>query len=151
MKTATFGVILVFSALAAGCTFPSSSRVVSRQQAGQLRRVEYGTVQKVNSVVVEGQRGPIGLYGGGAAGAAATGDVGHGVGTDLAQVGGAVVGAVAGQAVEEVITRKGAQQMFIKMDNGTVVSVTQSGATVFAVGERVAVVSGPGGAEVLTP
>jgi len=151
MKTTTVGVVLFFSALVAGCTFPSSSRVVSRQQAGQLRRLEYGTVEKVNNVVVEGQRGQIGLYGGGATGAAAAGDVGHGVGTDLARVGGAVVGAVAGQAVEEAVTRKDAREMFIKMDNGSVVVVTQPGSLTFAVGERVAVVNGPGGAEVLAP
>jgi len=150
MKTTAVGVIL-FSAILTGCTFPSSSRVVSRQQAGQMRRLEYGTVEKVSNVVVEGQRGQIGLYGGGATGAAATGDVGHGVGNDLARVGGAVVGAVAGQAVEEVVTRKDAREMFIKLDNGSVVVITQQGSQAFAVGERVAITSGPGGAEVLTP
>jgi outer membrane lipoprotein SlyB len=151
MKTATFGVILFCSALVSGCTFPSSSRVVSRQQAGQMRRLEYGTVEKVSPVVIEGERGQIGLYGGGATGAAATGDVGHGVGRDLARVGGAVVGAVAGQAVEEAVTRKEAREMFIKLDNGSVVVITQAGESSFGVGERVAVTSGPGGAEVLAP
>jgi outer membrane lipoprotein SlyB len=151
MKTAAFGVALFLGVGLTACTLPSSSRVVSRQQAGQMRRLEYGTVQKVSSVVVEGQRGPIGLYGGAATGAAAGGGVGHGVGTDLAQAGGAVVGAVAGQAVEEAVTRKDAREMFIKMDSGSVVVITQAGAAAFAVGERVAVTNGPGGAEVIAP
>ncbi|MEO7412029.1 MAG: hypothetical protein ABIZ81_01615 [Opitutaceae bacterium] len=150
MKTTAVGVIL-FSAFLVGCTFPSSSRVVSRQQAGQMRRLEYGTVEKVSKVVVEGQRGQIGLYGGAGAGVAAAGEVGHGVGTDLARVGGAVVGAVAGQAVEEAVTRKDAREMFIKLDSGSVVVITQSGSQAFAVGERVAITNGPGGAEVLSP
>ena len=99
--------------------------MVSRNQAGQIRRLEYGTVERVNPVVLEGQRGQIGLYGGGAAGVAGGGAVGHGVGTDLAKVGGGIVGAVTGQAVEEAVTRKDALEMFIKMDNGSIVVITQ--------------------------
>lgn len=151
MKTAAFGAAVCLVVLSAGCTFPSSKRVVSRQQAGQLQRIEYGTVEKVNDVVIAGQRGPIGLYGGGAAGAASMGGTGHGVGRDLAQVGGAVVGAVGGQAVEEAVTRKDAREMVIKMDNGAMVLVTQAGPPEFGVGERVAVANGPGGARVLAP
>lgn len=151
MKTATVGVVLAFGALLAGCTFPSSGRVVSRNQAGQMRRLDYGTVEKVSPVILEGQRGPIGLYGGGAAGAAGAGVVGHGVGTDLAQVGGGIVGAVAGQAVEEAVTRKDAQEMVIKLDNGSMVVITQAGSPLFAVGERVAIANGPGGAQVMLP
>lgn len=151
MKTATVGVVLLFSASLVGCTFPSSGRIVSRNQAGQMRRLDYGTVEKVSPVILEGQRGPIGIYGGGAAGVAGGGAVGHGVGTDLAKVGGGIVGAVAGQAIEEAVTRKDAQEMFIKLDNGSMVVITQTGSSVFAVGERVAVANGPGGAQVLTP
>jgi outer membrane lipoprotein SlyB len=151
MKTAAFGAALCLAVVGAGCTFPSSKRVVSRQQAGQLQRVEYGTIEKMNDVVISGQQGPIGIYGGGAAGAASMGRTGHGVGRDLAQVGGAVVGAVAGQAVEEAVTRKDAREMIIKMDNGQLVLVTQAMPADFAVGQRVAVANGPGGARVLTP
>lgn len=116
-----------------------------------MQRIEYGTVQKVNDVVIAGQRGPIGIYGGGATGVAATGNVGQGVGNDLARVGGGVVGAVAGQAVEEAITRKDAREFIIKMDNGATVVVTQALPANFEVGERVGVASGPGGARVLAP
>jgi outer membrane lipoprotein SlyB len=151
MKTAAIGVAAGLAMFVAGCTFPSKSRVVSQQQAGQMQRIEYGTIQKVNDVVIEGQRGPIGLYGGGATGVAATGGVGHGTGRDLAQVGGAVVGAVAGQAVEEVVTRQAAREMMIKLDNGSVVLVTQVSPPDFEVGERVAVANGAGGARVLAP
>lgn len=151
MKTAAFGAALCLAVVGAGCTFPSSKRVVSRQQAGQLQRIEYGTIEKVNEVVISGQRGPIGIYGGGATGVAATGGVGHGVGRDLAQVGAGVVGAIGGQAVEEAVTRKDAQEMVIKMDNGAMVVVTQAGPPTFGVGERVAIAHGAGGARVLAP
>lgn len=137
--------------LGAGCNFPSSARVVSRQQVNQVRHIEYGTVQKADAVVVAGQNTVIGTYGGGAMGAASTGGVGHGVGTDMAQVGGAVVGAVAGQAVEEVVTRKPGLMMTIKLESGNTVIVTQPAPPNFNVGDRVALISGPGGAEVTLP
>lgn len=151
MKTPVLGLALLVSVGLMGCTFPSSGRVVSRHDAGQMRRLEYGTVQKVSPVVIEGQRGQIGLYGGGLTGAAAGGGVGRGVGQDLARAGGAVVGAVGGQAIEEAVTRKDAMEMFIKLDGGSVVVITQAGSSTFAVGERVAVANGPGGAQVLAP
>jgi outer membrane lipoprotein SlyB len=134
-----------------GCTFPSGSHVVSRRQVGQLQRIEYGTVQKVSNVVVEGERGQIGMYGGGVTGAAAGGAVGQGVGRDLARAGGAVVGAVAGQAVEEAVTRKPALELTIKLESGALVVVTQEAPPTFVVGDRVGVASGPGGSRVMVP
>ncbi|HEX2852786.1 MAG TPA: hypothetical protein VHO24_06070 [Opitutaceae bacterium] len=151
MKTAAFGAAVCLIVVSAGCTFPSSKRVVSRDQAGHLARIEYGTIEKVNEVVISGQRGAIGLYGGGAAGGAAMGGTGQGVGRDLAQVGGAVVGAIGGQAVEEAVTRKDGREMIIKLDSGAMVVVTQASPPDFGVGERVAVANGPGGARVFAP
>jgi outer membrane lipoprotein SlyB len=151
MKTTWLGVMVVVGFFGAGCTFPSSSRVVGRQQAGQLQRIEYGTIEKVSDVVIEGNRGPIGTYGGAVTGAAAAGAAGHGTGRDLARAGGAVAGAVAGQAVEEAVTRKDAQEMVVKMDNGSLVVVTQPAKPAFGVGDRVAVISGAGGARVTAP
>lgn len=151
MKIAMFVAAVVLGSLAAGCSFPSSGRLVTRQQAGQMQRIEYGTVEKVSRVIVEGQHGQIGTYGGVLTGVAATGGVGHGVGTDLARMGGAVVGAVAGQAVEEGLTRKEALELTIKLEDGSRVVITQVGAPVFGAGDRVAVAHGGGGARVLAP
>jgi outer membrane lipoprotein SlyB len=151
MNARLLGLAIATGVFATGCTFPSSGRIVSRRQVGQLQRIEYGTVQQVNAVVVEGERGPIGLYGGGLTGAAAGGGVGHGVGRDLAQAGGAVVGAIAGQAVEEAVTRKTAAEIVIKLENGSTVVVTQVAPPIVAVGDRVGVASGPGGSRVLLP
>jgi outer membrane lipoprotein SlyB len=138
-------------AFGAGCTFPSGSRVVSRKQAGQIQRIEYGTVEKVSDVVIEGERTQIGLYGGGLTGAAAGGGVGHGTGRDLARAGGAVAGAVAGQAVEEAVTRKAALEMIIKLDSGSTVVLTEETLPAVVVGDRVGVASGPGGSRLLLP
>jgi outer membrane lipoprotein SlyB len=151
MKTRLLALAVTVGFVGAGCTFPSSRRLVSRSAVGHVQKIEYGTIEKMNGVVVEGQRGPIGTVGGGLVGSAAASDVGHGAGRALAQAAGAVVGAVAGQAVEEVATRKDALEIVVKLDNGAIVMVTQTSPFAFNVGDRVAVASGGGGARVMLP
>src|SRR3954471_21117418 len=149
MNPKILGLAACVGIMVTGCTLPSSGRVVSRRQVGQVQRIEWGTVQTINEVVVEGQRGQIGLYGGGLTGAAAGGGIGQGVGRDLARAGGAVVGAVAGQAVEEGATRKSAKEMVIKLENGSTVLVTQVSPPILAVGDRVGIATGGGGSRVI--
>ena len=137
-------------ALAAGCTLPSSRRTVPRSQAGQLQTVDTGTVTSAREVNIEGERGQIGLFGGGAVGAAALKPAaGSGRGAGVAQAGGAIVGAVAGQAVEEVATRKTAQEITVRLDDGRTVVVTQEATGgLFRDGDRVQVMHGGGGARI---
>jgi outer membrane lipoprotein SlyB len=131
-----------------GCTFPSSRRTVPIGQANVLQRAELGTVTSVREVNIEGQKGNLGLYGGGLMGAAATSG-GSGVGGAVVQATGAVVGAVAGQAVEEVATRKRAQEINIRLDDGSTVTITQEASTgLFMDGDRVRVINGGGHARV---
>lgn len=137
-----------FSVAVAGCTFPSSRRTVPIGQANVLQRSEFGTVTSVREVNIEGQKGQLGLFGGGVIGGAAASG-GRGVGGAVMQAGGAVVGAVAGQAVEEVATRKRAQEINIRLDDGTSVTVTQEVSTgLFMDGDRVKVLNGGGQARV---
>ena len=132
----------------AGCTFPSSSRIIPAAQANVLQRADAGVVTSVRQVTIEGQRSNLGMYGGGLMGAAA-GSGGRGVGGAVVQATGAVAGAVVGQAVEEAATRKSAQEITIRMDDGSTVVVTQEAATgLFQDGDRVRVLNGGGGARV---
>lgn len=132
----------------AGCTFPSSRRTVPSAQANVLQRAELGTVTSVREVNIEGQKGQLGLYGGGLMGAAVASG-GRGVSGAVVQATGAVAGAVAGQAVEEVATRKRAQEITIRLDDGSTVTVTQeSSSGLFMDGDRVRVINGGGQARV---
>jgi outer membrane lipoprotein SlyB len=132
----------------AGCTFPSSRRTVPIGQANVLQRAEMGTVTSVREVNIEGQKSNLGMYGGGIIGGAAASG-GRGVGGAVVQATGAVAGAVVGQAVEEVATRKRAQEITIRLDDGSTVSVTQEVSTgLFMDGDRVKVLNGGGGARV---
>lgn len=134
--------------LAAGCTFPSSRRTVPAGQANVLQRSEMGVVTSVREVNIEGQKGQLGLFGGGVLGGAAASG-GKGVSGAVVRASGAVVGAVAGQAVEEVATRKRAQEITVRLDDGSTVSVVQESSTgLFMDGDRVRVINGGGQARI---
>lgn len=150
MKTKLSGFILIASALglSTGCTLPSSRRTIPASQANTVQRVELGTVTAVREVNIEGQRSNLGSFGGGIVGAAAASG-GHGVTGAVVQAGSAVAGAVAGQAIEEGVTRKRAQEITIRMDDGSNVVVTQAASGgLFRDGDRVRILNGGGGARV---
>jgi outer membrane lipoprotein SlyB len=133
----------------AGCTFPSSRRVVRANQANILQRVDTGVITSVREVNIEGTKGQIGMYGGGLVGGAAASGIGKGVGAALATAGGAVAGAVVGQAVEESATRKRAQEIQVRLDDGSTVVVTQEvSGGLFQDGDRVRILHGGGEARV---
>lgn len=107
-----------------------------------------GVVTNVRQVNIEGQRSNLGLFGGGIIGGAAASG-GSGVGGAVVQAGGAVVGAIAGQAVEEVATRKLAQEITVRLDDGRTVVVTQEVSSgMYQDGDRVRVLDGYGNARV---
>lgn len=136
------------SAVLAGCTFPSTRRTVPAGQANVLQRTELGVVTSVREVNIEGQKGQLGMFGGGMLGGAAASG-GRGVGGAIVQASGAVVGAVAGQAVEEVATRKRAQEISVRLDDGSSVTVVQEVSTgLFMDGDRVRVINGGGQARI---
>ncbi len=134
----------------AACTFPSSRTTIPASQAGVMQQVSLGTVSNVREVNIEGQKGNLGLMGGGAMGAAvARPSPGSGRAAAVGQAAGAVVGAVAGQAVEEVATRKRAQELTVQLDDGQTVVVTQeTNGGMFRDGDRVRILHGGGGARV---
>lgn len=131
-----------------GCTFPSSTRRIPRNQANVVQRVETGVVTNVREVQIEGQRTNLGTFGGGVIGGAAASG-GRGVGGALGQAAGAVTGAVVGGAVEESVTRKRAQEITIRLDDGSTSVVTQESSTgLFRDGDRVRILNGGGSARV---
>lgn len=144
LVSAAAGVLILTS----GCTFPSSRRVVPAAQANVLQRSELGVVTSVREVNIEGSKGQLGLYGGGVVGGALASG-GKGVTGRVTQAAGAVAGAVVGQAVEEAATRRVAQEITIRLDDGSTVTVTQEISTGrFMDGDRVRVTNGGGHARV---
>jgi len=112
----------------AGCAsrHPAGLTVYEPWQTNVAQRVEWGTVEGVRTVVIEGESSQVGRYGGGAIGSAVVGTtVGSGSGAVIASAGGAVVGAVAGEAVEKALTTKTGQEISVALDNGDHIVVVQ--------------------------
>src|SRR5512141_706948 len=100
MKTSRLPHVVLIAGIAAtlaGCTFPSSRRVIPRAQANVLQRADTGGVTSVREGTIEGERSNVGLCGGGVMGAAAASG-GRGVGGRIGQAAAGVTGAIVGQA-----------------------------------------------------
>ncbi|QHI68182.1 outer membrane lipoprotein [Tichowtungia aerotolerans] len=143
----TLGIItgLTVVALATGCVSSKSGEVYSRDQARQSMTVRLGTVEFVKEVLVEGSKSGLGAAAGGIAGGVAGSTIGGGKGSTLAALGGAALGALAGHAAEEKLTKFNGLEITVKLDNGDVLAVVQEDDVMFAVGDRVRVLTGRDG------
>lgn len=141
-------VLSVAVLVSAGCTLPSSRRTVPTAQANVMQNVDTGTVTSVREVNIEGQKTSLGTFGGGIVGGAAASG-GRGVSGALVQAAGSVAGAIAGQAVEEGVTRKVAQEITVRLDDGRNVVITQKvDGGLFREGDRVRVLNSGRSAQV---
>jgi outer membrane lipoprotein SlyB len=126
-RISPFFVALVVS-MVAGCTFPSSAPLVSKSAVGNVQVLDLGRVVGTRDVVVDGEKTLLGISGGAALGGSAAHPGGYSAastGEVVAQAAAAVVGAVAGSAIEEAVTREKAQELTIELDDGRVVVIIQ--------------------------
>lgn len=124
-----FGIALVLgTALAAsGCAQQGLyGTSYSRSQVGQAQTVQYGTVESVTPVIIEGRTdGVVGSGTGAVVGGIAGSQVGGGSGRALATVVGVVAGGLIGQRVEKSATERQGQEVTLRLDSGRVLSVVQ--------------------------
>jgi len=107
--------------------------------------VQFGTVESVRAVQLEGTKTPIGSVAGAAVGGIAGSSVGGGRGAAAAAVIGAVAGGVAGAAIEEGATRTRGVEVTVRLDNGQFLAVVQADeGEAFRAGERVRVLRDAG-------
>ena len=139
---------LVPAALAAvviaGCAPSQSGSVYSRDQVRQEQSVRMGVVESVRQVQIEGTRSGVGPAAGAVVGGIAGSTVGQGRGSAAGAVLGSVAGGVAGQAAEQAGTRKAGLEITVRLDNGSMVAITQEADEAFRAGERVRILSGSG-------
>lgn len=136
--------LLAFSvAMLGGCASNLSGESYSRGEARSPQRVEFGIVEYVRMVKIEGTDTKIGAATGAVLGGIAGSTVGGGRGKAAAAVAGAVGGGVAGAAAEEVLTRSQGVEISVRLDNGEILAVVQqhSATETFRVGERVRLLS----------
>ena len=132
----------------AGCATNDGPRNYSAREERTVQTVQYGTVQGVRTVQVDKDGAPVGTIAGAAVGGILGSQVGHGAGSGVAAILGAVGGGLAGNAIEHRVSEHEAQEITVRLDNGSTIAVVQGGAAELRPGDRVQVLSGPGGARV---
>lgn len=134
-------VTLATVTLLSGCPASMSASAYTRDQARSAQNVEYGTVQSVREVQIEGTKSGVGTVAGGAVGGVLGNEVGAGTGRTLATIGGGLAGALAGSAIEEGATRQRGLEITVRLDNGRTMAVTQAADESFVAGDRVRVLT----------
>jgi len=137
-------IILVATALLAGCAGGLGGGDYERGQTRGVQEVQMGVVESVREVKIEGTKTGIGSTAGAVVGGVAGSEVGKGKGAIVGSVIGAVAGGVAGAAVEEGTTRQPGIEVTVRLDSGRMIAVTQAADEEFKVGERVRILSGSG-------
>jgi len=127
-----------------GCQSNLSGSTYSRDEARAVQQVQYGVVEDVRLVQIEGTKTPIGSVTGAAVGGIAGSTIGGGKGAAIATVLGAVVGGMAGSAAEEAITRTQGVELVIRLEqSGGLLAIVQEfdPAEVFHAGDRIRVMT----------
>ena len=125
-----------------GCMSTLTGDSYSRDQARRPQTVQFGMVEYVRPVVIEGTKTGIGAGTGAVVGGIGGSTVGGGRGAAVATVLGAVAGGVAGGVAEEGATRKQGVEVTVRLDSGQIVAIVQQvSATTFNVGDRVRVLT----------
>ncbi len=141
-------VIVTSSFLATACV--STGGAYSRGQVGTLQQVDFGTVEHVRAVFIDGKSG-VGTGIGAVVGGIIGSGIGSGRGRDLATVLGAVGGGVLGSKAQKELAKVEGVELTVRLDNGRVVAVIQelSREAYLSVGDRVRVITLHGKARVL--
>ncbi|GHD67763.1 hypothetical protein [Jeongeupia chitinilytica] len=128
---------LVAAALfATGCA-NTSSNVYNRDQMMQAATVQSGAIENIRSVKMEDSTGVGTVAGGAIGGIAAGGNIGGGNGQIVAGILGAIVGGLAGNAIEKGVTQQDAYEVTVRLDNGQRMVIVQKADAPLAVGQRV--------------
>jgi outer membrane lipoprotein SlyB len=141
------GVALLSSVvLVSGCAKPSASaNVYTYGQAQRDQVVRNGTVVNIRPITLQNDRtSGAGVVAGGAVGGVMGSTIGGGTGRTLAVLGGAIVGALAGDAVEDRVGKKDGLEITVRLDNGETRVIAQEADVPLVLNQRVQVVSGAG-------
>lgn len=138
LQAASAAIIALFLA---GCVQSSQSRY-NYDEVGRTSVVHFGTVIGVRNIDITGRNTGAGALVGGAGGAIAGTNVGHGSGTAGAMLGAAVAGAIIGGVAEQAMSNRTGLEYTVVLENGKTITLAQEQGKedrVFAIGERVMV------------
>ena len=146
VRIAVGSVVLGSAALLSGCAKPTASaNVYTYGQAQRDQVVRNGTVINVRPITIQNDHtSGVGAVAGGAVGGVAASSIGGGTGRTLAILGGAILGALAGDAVEDRVGKKDGLEITVRLDNGETRVIAQEADVPMVLNQRVQVVSGAG-------
>jgi outer membrane lipoprotein SlyB len=132
-------------ALVPACAPTNANTSVPAYAVGSAASVAFGTIVGARPVQVQGRQSGVGTL----AGAAAGGVAGSFIGGDwrsnaLAGIGGAIVGGLAGNAIERGVTQGQAVEFFVRLDRGGAdpIAIIQTNEEALQVGDRVVITYG---------
>ena len=149
MKISLLPLLVICLGLAVGAN-EASADTYSRQETGYAATMQYGTVDTVRLVAIEGEKNMIGQGSGavigGVAAHAVTGEHGRAIATFV----GSVVGAVVGGMAQEKFTQSQGMEITVVLDDGSEISVVQAvkDTNEFVPGQRVRITYANGRARV---
>jgi outer membrane lipoprotein SlyB len=133
-------------AIAGGCASVGPDDY-SYREARTVQSVAYGTIESVRPARLNEDQAPVGTIAGAGIGALLGNSIGHGAGRGVATILGAVGGGFAGNAIEHNATAQNGEELVVRLDSGATIAVVQASQG-FERGQRVRVLSGPGGSRV---
>lgn len=146
-----FGLLILMSlVIIGGCASKQSGGSFSRSEARKVQQVEFGVVEFVRPVEIEGTKTPIGAGAGAAVGSIAGSTVGSRKDGRIGAVLGGVAGGLIGAAAEEQLTKKQGVEVTVRLENGEVIAIVQEAVPeeTFDVGDRVRVLTVEGNSRV---
>jgi outer membrane lipoprotein SlyB len=134
-KTADFGPLAQKAAAAAPAAHPS-------QRMAAAPCTNCGIVESVRAVEAKGSGSGVGAVAGGVAGGVLGNQIGHGGTRTLLTIGGAAGGAYAGNEIERNLNRHTVWRVAVRLEDGSLRTLSQRSQPPFAVGDRVRIVDG---------
>jgi len=151
LVAAAAGSIIVLSLVGAGVTTGMIPSAYS-QKAGEAAAsrpgmradpcAACGVIESVRSVELRGDASGIGAVTGGVTGAVLGNTMGRGRGNTAMTIIGAAGGALAGNEIEKSMKKRHAYRVTVRMEDGSMRTLSQSTPPAFAVGDKVKVVDG---------
>jgi outer membrane lipoprotein SlyB len=135
---------MVTCLLMTGCMQNLQGDSYSRDDARKVQTVQYGKIESVRMVVIEGTKTPVGAIAGAGVGGVAGSTVGGGKGQTIATILGAVAGGVVGSKAEEAVTKSQGVELVIRLEGSDrTISVVQAHdeKNPLSVGDRVRLMS----------
>lgn len=133
----------------AGCAAPPRGGADYRgYETRQAQTVQFGVVESVRNVRINASETGVGTTSGALLGGIAGSTIGQGRGSVAGAVAGAVIGGIAGQAVERDANQRQGIEVTVKLEGGQMIAVVQEADDNFRPGDRVRVLTGPGGTRI---